>query len=113
MYRYLRVWLDPPCRNVTSLCYCCSDGPHLYTANFTDSLRGKSPGLGCGRELGMSIFVTFSAILRLNRNKPVVSGRGNRSARQNNTAYSQVTGNFHVNRTQAVMGDSYQSMATL
>ena len=22
--------LDPPCRNVTALCYCCSDGPHLY-----------------------------------------------------------------------------------
>ena len=22
--------VDPPCRNVTALCYCCSDGPHLY-----------------------------------------------------------------------------------
>ena len=24
------VDLDPPCRNVTALCCCCSDGPQLY-----------------------------------------------------------------------------------
>ena len=30
------VEVDPPCRNVTALCYCCSKGPYG-----TDSLRGQ------------------------------------------------------------------------
>ena len=41
------VGVDPPCRNVTSLCYCCSDGPYLYHGKrYGQPKGGKYPSVG-------------------------------------------------------------------
>ena len=45
-------------------------------------------------EFGISFFITFSAILRLNREYPVVTGRGNPGARRKPPLNPKVIGNF-------------------
>ena len=56
-----RKSIDPPCRNVTAPCHCCSDRPclyGLYPRQTYGPLRGKSPCLG---KAGMLLWIAWHA----------------------------------------------------
>ena len=58
------------------------------------NLRHVSDRSDIEDKFGILVFLTFSAILWLICDQPVVTGEGSQSTRRKNTALPQVTGNF-------------------